>query len=167
MNQGSTVYWWGETLQERTMKQHMSPVQLDAIVEPMLEEVGRHLKWKSRDELELDKDSTWVGDLIGARLAKVPEAQRGPVVARLRTFGEYLEREQRAYRASYTFLLGLDSATTGGAPRTMPRDGSSTQRVLPDDGVTAPPTKKWTFKTNRGDARKSALRPYKRITTRF
>jgi hypothetical protein len=149
----------------------MNPVQVDAIVEPMLEELGRHLKWKSRGELEFDKDSTWIGSLLENRLAKVPEAHRATVVQRLHSFGHYLEREQRAYGASRTFFIGLESATTaipvtGSAPRTLPVDGSTSRSRLPADGSTTPPAKKWTFKTKRGASRKSALRPYKRIKTR-
>lgn len=149
----------------------MNPVQIDAIVEPVLEELGRHLKWKSRGELAFDKDSTWIGSLLENHLAKVPDGARPTVVQRLHSFGHYLEREQRAYDASRTFFVGLDSATkgiplTGSAPRTLPTDGSTSRTRLPADGSSTPPTKKWTFKTKRGASRKSALRPYKRITTR-
>jgi hypothetical protein len=135
----------------------MNQVQLDAIVEPVLEELGKQLEWKSRSELAFRKDSAWIGTYLSDRLAKVPDTHREPIVRRLASFGHYLEREQRSFEASRVFMTGLQSAV-GEVP--------AAPHLRPAAAESAPSTKKWTFKTGRGPMRKSSMRPYRRIKTR-
>lgn len=126
----------------------MDPRHVDAYVEPVLEEVGRHLKWLRRGELGFDQPSAFFATLLGERLARVPQAARQPVIERLVWFGHYLAREQRAPEASRTFLSGLEAAV-GPLPRLPEAPGATSRR----------PRGTWTLEVGRVPARRSLKRP--------
>lgn len=122
----------------------VDPRYVDAYAEPVIEEVGRHLKWMRRGELAFDQPSAFFSQLLEERLMRVPEAVRRPVIERLVSFGHSLEREQRAPEASRTFLTGLEAAI-GQLPAPTP--------------APATPRGTWTFEVGRGAARRAFRRP--------
>jgi hypothetical protein len=122
----------------------MDAVILDAWADPVLQALAARLRRDGPRGFSFDDHGRGIRELLVERLGRVPPSARFGVIQRVESFARGFVPGSAA---AETLLAALDSIT-GGVP--VPQQAS-------DSGG---------FRTGRGRARKSALRPRKRMRVR-